>query len=268
MRTTYGIERSLFWILVAGFMLTGLLSTAQGAERVVGRFETPKLKISYLVFLPEDYGADSGRKWPLIFLLHGAGSRGDNVDLLNQVVAKLPQGTMEQFIYVLPQCPAGRTWVELILEGLDAFLNEVMAEYAIDANRLYLVGLSMGGDGAWFLAITYPERFAAIAPLGAGCCFGDTGKVCVLKNVPVWVFHGAKDTIINPIRSEVMVEALKACGGNVKFTLYPDAGHVDGITRAVQTPELYEWLLQHSLQPVVNVQTSGKRMATWGEIKQ
>ena len=90
--------------------------------------------------------------------------------------------------------------------------------------------------------LKYPERFAAIVPIASG---GDPEKACALKDVPVWAFHGAKDDVVLPEESEEMVKALKACG-DVRFTLYPDAYH-DSWTQTYDNPELYEWLLRHTL---------------------
>ncbi|MFC1718210.1 dienelactone hydrolase family protein [Candidatus Poribacteria bacterium] len=271
MKTIFRIELSFFRILVAGFMLTGLLSTAQGAERVVGEFETPKLKINYLIMLPDDYSRDTGRHWPLFFGLHGAGAKGNNVDLLDSYETSPPDilKIREQFIRVWPQCPAGirsRWVIPDMLEALDAFLNEILAEYAVDANRIYLFGISMGGEGVWALSMEHPERFAAISPI-AGYSYRIL-EACVLKDVPTWVFHGEKDATITPLGSQAMVDALRDCGGDVKFTFYPDADHSDAIIRAGNTPELYDWFLQHSLQRVpTNIQPGGKLMTIWGEIK-
>ena len=97
----------------------------------------------------------------------------------------------------------------------------------------------MGGYGTWGLAIAYPQRFAAIAPICGG---GDPSAVCEIKDVPVWTFHGAKDTVIPVEHSEQMVEHLKSCGGNVQFTIYPDVDH-DAWTRTYANPQLYTWLL-------------------------
>jgi predicted peptidase len=72
--------------------------------------------------------------------------------------------------------------------------------------------------------------------------------MCALKHLPIWVVHGAKDEIIKLDRSEELVERLKRCNGNVRFTVYPDAGH-DAWTRTYENPELYDWLLQHRRQP-------------------
>jgi predicted peptidase len=103
----------------------------------------------------------------------------------------------------------------------------------------------MGGYGTWSLAIEYPERFAALVPVAGGYATGDPQDACKLKRVPIWVFHGAKDTRVDPSESEVMVDALKGCGGNVRFTLFPDEGHDDHMwARVYDDPELYDWLLQ------------------------
>jgi len=125
-------------------------------------------------------------------------------------------------------------------------LTRVMAEYPVDQDRLYLTGLSMGGFGIWHLAVTYPDRFAALAPIcGSGPWLaGFPKRVRVIKHVPRWVFHGAKDRTVPPRESKVLVKELEACGGNVHFTLYPQAGH-DSWTETYRNPELYEWFLSN-----------------------
>lgn len=255
-------------------MLSGLLNMAQGAERVEGQFEASGVKINYLISQPEDYGAVPGKQWPLIFCLHGSGERGNNAALLYPYMDPIPDGIFiqadiyrirEQFIIVWPQCPANGWWsTPNMLEVLDAFLDQVMAEYNVDANRLYLTGISMGGEGVWALAMTYPERFAAVAPVASLPYRMD--EVCVLKDVPVWVFHSAKDTVCSPAPIQLMAEALEACGGDVKFTLYPDLNHASSCVEAANTPELYDWFLQHSLS-LTNVEPGDRRMTMWGGIK-
>jgi len=97
----------------------------------------------------------------------------------------------------------------------------------------------MGGYGTWALAAAYPGKFAALAPICGGGNPPEAGK---LARLPIWVFHGAKDTTVPLKRSEEMIEALKAAGGNPKFTVYPDAGH-DSWTATYDNPEFYTWLL-------------------------
>ncbi|MFZ5925748.1 MAG: prolyl oligopeptidase family serine peptidase [Bacillota bacterium] len=203
----------------------------------------------YLLFLPEGYaesrGAE-GRKWPLILFLHGIGERGDDPEVLKAYGP--PKWASEHpdfpFVVVSPQCPASSHWVEGDgeIEKLHALLDEITSAYSVDPDRVYVTGLSMGGRGTWAMAIQRPERFAAIAPV---CGRSDPEKAYLLKDLPVWVFHGAKDEVVPLEKAEEIVKALRACGGNVRFAVYPDAGH-DAWTLTYGNPELYDWFLQHS----------------------
>jgi hypothetical protein len=106
---------------------------------------------------------------------------------------------------------------------------------------MYLTGLSMGGFGTWEYAVNYPDRFAAIAPICGG---GNPERAWAIRNLPIWVFHGAKDQAVPIKQSEDMVNALKKVGNDVKFTVYPEAGH-DSWTETYNNPALYEWFLKH-----------------------
>jgi len=198
-------------------------------------------RLDHLLFLPAAYGSGPGQKWPLILFLHGRGETGTNLKKLKAhgISKKVEEQPDFPFIAVSPQCSYEYCW-RYELPTLDALLDEVVANCAVDAQRIYLTGLSMGGYGAWALASLHPERFAAVVPVCGG---GDPATVHSLKGVPVWAFHGALDEQVPPDESQRMVDALKACGGNVRFTLYPDLGH-DSWTRTYDDPALYDWLLQ------------------------
>jgi predicted peptidase len=199
--------------------------------------------MSYLLFLPAAYN-DNDDAWPMIVFLHGAGERGDDLDLV--AVHGPPKRVQEEpwfpFIVVSPQCAAGSWWTapeyEALLTGMIA---DVAAAHRVDRERIYVTGLSMGGYGTWQLAGQHPELFAAVVPICGG---GDPLQACDLRDVPVWAFHGAKDRVVPVAESESMVEALRACGGDVQLTIYPDAGH-DAWTETYDDPALYEWLLRH-----------------------
>ncbi len=193
----------------------------------------------YLLFLPKQY--DTRGKWPLILFLHGSGERGSNVnDVKRHGVAKIVENQPEfPFIVVSPQCPRGQHWSVPLLNTL---LDEAIAAYNVNLERIYLTGLSMGGYGTWRLAAAQPDRFAAIAPVCGG---GNPMDAYKLKDLPIWVFHGAIDRIVPFRESEKMVTALKDCGGNVKFTVYPETGH-DSWTETYANPALYDWFLQHN----------------------
>lgn len=196
---------------------------------------------NYLIYLPEDYNKTS-EAWPLVLFLHGAGERGSDIDFVkrNGPPRLVEEGKQFPFILVSPQCPERTSWNNKLLIN---FLDEIESKYNVDKNRVYLTGLSMGGHATWSLAVQNPERFAAIIPV---CGRWYSQDVYVLKDVPVWVFHGQKDDIVPITDGEKMVRALRDAGGNVKFTIYPEANH-DAWTETYNNPEIYEWMLSHSI---------------------
>ncbi len=208
-----------------------------------GRDGRPSLP--YLLYLPQNYDSQQGERWPLVLFLHGAGERGDGGETLKTLTSNgLPklvkEGQEFPFLIVSPQCPANDWWSEeTLVQQLGALLDEIERTYKVDPTRIYVTGLSMGGFGTWALGIAQPQRFAALAPICGG---GDPSKVCALKNVPVWNFHGARDSIVALSYSEEMIAALEECGGHVTSTVYADADH-DSWTRTYENPELYKWLL-------------------------
>jgi predicted peptidase len=200
---------------------------------------TKVVACNYLLFLPEGYN-DSNQEWPMILFLHGAGERGDD---LEKVKFHGPPKLVESdpafpFIVVSPQCPKNERWS---VEALDALLDEVLTQYRVDKNRVYLTGLSMGGFGTWDYAAAHPERIAAIAPVCGG---GDPKTAEAMKSIPAWVFHGVKDDVVSISHSQEMVDALHACGAVVKFTKYPEADH-DSWTETYNNKKLYDFFLSH-----------------------
>jgi len=194
----------------------------------------------YLLFLPRDYKS-TGKRWPLILFLHGAGERGDDIERVKKhgVAKVVGQQPDFPFIVVSPQCPAEGWWSGDVLAAL---LDEVEKKYRVDKKRIYLTGLSMGGFGTWNLAMEQPHRFAAIVPI---CGRGNPLLVHRIKHLPIWVFHGAKDKVVPLSNSVDLVRALRKCGAKPKFTIYPDAAH-DSWTRTYENPRLYEWMLKFS----------------------
>ena len=216
---------------------------------------TRKAEIQYLLYLPKDYQAKSGKTWPLMLFLHGAGERGTNLQL---VAVHGPPKLVKQdkelpFILVAPQCPDGQRWEK---EGLLQLLDHMTKHYALDTSRVYLTGLSMGGYGTWSLGVTHPEKFAALVPICGGgeridVLLAGRERAAALKSLPIWAFHGAKDPVVPLEESQRMVDALKRLGvKEVKLTVYPEAGH-DAWTEAYDNPELYDWLLKQRRAPML-----------------
>lgn len=234
-------------------------------------FQEDDLHINYLLYLPDSYGRNPWKRWPLLIFLHGSGETGLTMEHLSRVAANGPPRELagpvplpdlaDNFIVLSPQSPDNQYW-ETQFAVLDALLAEIESTYAIDPPRVYLTGLSLGGFGTWQYAERHPDHFAALVPVaagydhvfetryvGAGYYEGKIrfpaipDSLCSLKHIPVWVFHGARDeTIPHNETANVVVDAFRACGGNVSYTLYPDAGH-DSWTETYANPELYRWLL-------------------------
>jgi predicted peptidase len=254
--TTVAMHTRLTATVSALGLMVSLSFAQNDSDASMQKSQTFKKKITrtvsanYLLFLPKGYDAKAKRRWPLMFFLHGAGERGDD---LKKVTVNGPPKIVRHkpdfpFILVSPQCPEGETWSDEVLLGL---LDEVTMKHKVDTNRVYLTGLSMGGFGTWSLGIKYPERFAAIAPICGG---GETinvlllsgrKKAAALKSLGIWAFHGAKDPTVKLEESERMVAALKKAGvKEVELTVYPEASH-DSWSETYNNEKLYEWFLKH-----------------------
>lgn len=214
-------------------------------------------EMRYLLYLPVGYAEDPDRRWPLIYFLHGSGDDDyDSTFVLSYgLPAVLLAGEQPQefpFVVVSPQAfPGGTWWTDDALPALEALLLDVLANYAIDPERVYLTGLSMGGYGSWYLATAYPQYFAAVISIsGSGYrtpFLPGEETLCRMQDIPVWAIHGALDAISAPEASELNTLALEAaCRGEVKWTLYEDVGHFGAYERAYRDPELYRWMLEHT----------------------
>jgi predicted peptidase len=202
-----------------------------------------------LISVPQGDTPEDDERWPLILFLHGRGPSGDDLASLLQegLPALLAEFEDFPFVVVCPQCGQGRDWSHY-QDDLLALLDDVLDAFPVDRECVYLTGLSMGGRGTWQLAVEHPERFAAIAPIcGRVPDLPDFfERLPALRTMPVWVFHGARDEIIPIENSDRIVAALAALGNEVRYKIYPEAGH-DAWTATYSNPELYEWLLGHRL---------------------
>jgi predicted peptidase len=255
--------------VIVGIM--AFMSTAMAAKPETGFLNRTVLvggsSYLYQVYVPADW--NKGKKWPVILFLHGAGERGDDGLLQTQVgIATAIRQHRERFacIIVIPQCRKDSWWTAPAMEAqaLKA-LDQSIKEFKGDPDRTYLTGLSMGGYGTWGIAWNHPGRFAAYAPICGG--IRPPGRVTLpegspladpkanpyelvaakVGKTPVWIFHGGADTTVPVAESQKMNEALKAAGGNVKYTEYPGVGH-NSWDRAYAEPEFMTWLLSQHLK--------------------
>jgi predicted peptidase len=235
-----------------------VLSSRRAVTRVIG--------YDYLLSLPIGYDAAGAKRWPLLLFLHGSGESGTDVHRVavngppKLLRTDLPLTADESaaarklagnFIVVSPQCPdEGVAWED---EPLLDLIDQVLARYHADPDRVYLTGLSMGGYGVWSLALHHADRFAAVAPISGGGNLLDALNVedgtvphaAALRRLGFWVFHGAKDDVV-PVSEATRMVDLLAKGGvkDLKLTINPDRGH-DVWNVVYADLHFYDWLLAH-----------------------
>lgn len=217
--------------------------------------------LPYRLFTPAKY--DRQQKYPLIIFLHGAGERGDDNTrqlvhaqalrfISDEVQAKHP------CFLIAPQCPAGHRWMEvdwgknpapplpekpsLPMRLTMGLLDSLQKEFSIDADRIYVTGLSMGGFGSYDLAMRRPNQIAAAIPICGGV---DTSRAKQVAHIPFWIFHGGADGVVNVALSRSMVASLKAAGASPRYTEFPGVGH-NAWSKAYLEPDLVEWLFNQS----------------------
>jgi len=219
--------RTLGAVLSSLCLITATASAQQFVERVYTDEQGPH---KYQVFVPAGYAAN--KPTPTILFLHGAGERGTD-GKLPTLVGLGPyiqaRGASFPFLAVFPQAEdtQGRLLTPWTAGSPDSeralkILNDVQKNYTVDAQRISLVGWSMGGYGAWSVGAAHPEKWSAVMILSGG---GDPAKAAALKNVPVWAFHGTRDHLVPVSEGQGMAEALKSAEGKITFTEFPNGGH-------------------------------------------
>jgi len=171
----------------------------------------------YAVWVPGDYAP--AKRWPVVLFLHGMGESGALV--------------------VMPQLPVDCRWEGPMQDLALATLDATLREYNGDRDRIVLTGLSLGGYGTWLLGGRYPEKFCALLPICGG---GNPADAAKLARLPIWCFHGDADAAVPVERSREMVEAVRAAGGQVRYTELPGVEH-NSWDPTYEDPEVIEWML-------------------------
>ncbi|MBI1369725.1 MAG: prolyl oligopeptidase family serine peptidase [Planctomycetes bacterium] len=203
---------------------------------------------------------EPGRKYPLIVFLHGAGERGaDNLAQLKFLPTWMSTAEMREKYpcYLLaPQCPTNHKWVNVDwsakknampdepadeMKAVIEMLHRTMKEEAVDSDRVYLTGLSMGGYGTWDLAARHADWFAAAAPICGG---GDENQAGKYVGLPLWAWHGDADNAVPVQRSRNMIEAIKKAGGEPKYTELPGVGHNSWTEAYTRADGVVPWLFE------------------------
>jgi predicted peptidase len=217
-------------------------------------------KLPYRIYTPRPIEDET--VYPLIVFMHGAGERGsDNTTQLKHGVGSIIR-FIERFnkpaFVIAPQVADGHQWVDTpwsddahvlpkspsasmsLLLGL---IDSVNQKLPIDRRRIYITGISMGGFGTWDLLMRRPDEFAAAIPICGG---GDETSAHLIRDIPVWVFHGGDDQVVKTHRSRNMINALEAVAGRPRYTEYPGVGH-DSWTATYDNPEVLHWLFEQTL---------------------
>ncbi len=256
------IDKKMRFFLIWMFLLYLCPSLLSAQIFMKGLFEHGQYQMPYRLLLPEGY--DPAKRYPLVLGFHGAGERGsDNEITLKHLSPPFLQPEARQrypCFVLIPQCAPGHRWVEvpweakahqqpeapaLYMQMSLLLLAEIMQEYPIDSTRLYTYGLSMGGFAVWDIITRYPKLFAAAI---AVCGGADEQQAANIVHLPVWAFHGGKDSTVLPERSRRMVAALQAAGATkLRYTEYPEVGHTSW-KQAFAEKELLPWLFAQQKQ--------------------
>jgi predicted peptidase len=218
------------------------LAEGQHTQKFSGEYKSA-VSGQFLLYLPKGFSEHPTVKYPLLIFLHGSGESGTDI---NKVKVNGPPKFLDTrpdfpFIVVSPQAPDADVGFDV--DAMNVLLDQLLQNLPIDKDRVYLTGLSMGGIDAYTWAEERPGTFAAIAPISAA---GNIYDACKLGHVPIWAFHGGKDENVKTADGQAMVDAIKACGGDIKLTIYPERGH-SAWEPAYVDPALYEWFLSHRL---------------------
>jgi predicted peptidase len=221
----------------------------------------------YQTYVPREYKRSVS--WPIILALHGAGERGSDGLLQTEVgLGSAIRRYADRYpaLVVFPQSPADRTWQGLGARVALAALDKAMAEFNADTSRVYLTGLSMGGNGSWYLAFHHSDRFAALVVVcgwtserrgASGASYSAIAPASVpdsfapvaqrVSRIPIWIFHGDADPRVPVEESRRMASALKAIGADVQYTELPGVGH-NSWDPAYAMAELPMWMFKQHRQ--------------------
>ena len=214
-------------------------------------------------FLGRPRPLEPGQKYPLLVFLHGVKEEGYGNDNIFKWGRKFMLDAMEKqgSFVLLPQCPKGHMWApesplgatrapmrkrpRRVLQAVFDLIERVEARYPVDPNRVYITGLSMGGDGTWEAIERRPDLFAAAVPI---CGLGDARQAKRMARVAVWVFQGAHDKALPAKAGRDMVRALRKAGGVAKLTEAKFPGHAVW-DLAFDDPKFLEWLYAQHRKP-------------------
>ncbi len=200
--------------------------------------------INYLLYTPKGY-AGSDETYPLVVWLHGGDQGGSDVEKLRSsgLPKMIEEGRDFPFLVFSPQNPSE----ELLypIERVASVLHAVVADHRVDRERIYLIGYSRGGFGAWSMAEQFPEIFAAVVPIAGGGIRHYLNRTN--EKTAFWAFHGANDEVIPLSDTVVLVQRLKELKRNVRLTVFEDTDHQAVEGKVLKDEAMWMWLLEQKL---------------------
>jgi predicted peptidase len=251
---------ALLFLGLAQFCRSQDFSAYQKLQFVDGNDTLP-----YRLLLPQNY--DGKKKYPLVLFLHGRGESGTDNELQLTHGAKLflRDSIRKKYpaIIVFPQCRSSSYWSNVDIKEdstgkrvfnfspkgeptkdlslTEKLLKQLQHDLLVNKKQMYVMGLSMGGMGTFEMVRRHPKMFAAAIPICGGA---NASTAKQLRKTNWWIFHGAKDDVVNPDFSVQMAAALRKQRTNVQFTLYPDANH-NSWDPAFAEPTFLNWLFSN-----------------------
>ncbi|MBK1857751.1 PKD domain-containing protein, partial [Cerasicoccus arenae] len=208
-------------------------------------------ELEYRYFVPVNYDAnDSQTLYPLVLFLHGSTEKGDdnnkqlgsnaNSSMIFVSSANPDNQTDFPCFWVAPQCQLDDWGDDYLPAQIQGLLDDLIANYHIDPDRIYITGLSLGANGLTTQLSLYPNRYAAANPN----CGTASGMESVYAHVPLWAFHAADDGVQGVNGSDVIISGMRAAGGTPIYTRYNTGGHHAGWLGAYSpdTP-LVPWMM-------------------------
>jgi predicted peptidase len=229
-------------IAVLVFLFT-VLSFAQ--SETIGKIKTvvvTKYEMGYVLHKP----ANTKDNKPLIVFISGDGEKGTDLEKVKVHGPLKYLKTHELDAYVLaPQCKEDENWN---IGSIYELIVKIQKENPIDANRIYVTGLSSGGWAAWNLALSYPDTFAAIVPISGFVDLIALESICKISSIPTRIFHGLLDDVVRVDYAINIYKELQKCNTrNAELTIFDDAGH-DSWSRVYDNQEIYDWMLKQTKQ--------------------
>jgi len=216
-------------------------------------FKSADRKMRYSLYVPSTYRADT--KTPLIVALHGLFSNHWQM-IRYPGLTRLAE--KHGYIVVAPMGYNFRGWYgseaflsssertkrigQLSEEDVMNVLSRTRSELNIDSDRIYLMGHSMGGGGAWHLAIKYPHLWAAIAPI-APAIYRPADALEKIPHIPVIVVQGAKDRHVNVDVTRRWVAKTKQLGMQHEYIEDPGGRHV--LVAFEYLPSIFDFFDKH-----------------------